>query len=1144
MKLATGLEAVSSLALCNQELARISTLLSLPSDRPKTAIQSFKVAQSSFKIALEIAEALSLFSNKERVTLFITLLAVFKTLLYRYTWTEDILVGSPIVNSEYTFVDNLILYTNISEETSFQELLQRVHKVALTSDTTQDFYAETQLEELQLNSNCSESPLFPVMFGLDNLPLNINTWTANNQATKCDLSLFLQQTTTGLLGVWIYNAELFDVSTIERMSGHFQTLLASIVTNPKQPISQLTLLTVQEQQQLLYQWNDTQIDYPQDKCIHQLFEEQVERTPDAIAVVFEDKQITYQQLNSQANQLANYLRNLGVGPDVLVGIRVERSLEMIVGLLGILKAGGAYVPLDPNYPRERLAYMLANAQLSILLTQQQPLGGLKEQEIVVVCFDTDWGVIASESEENPVSEVTPENLAYVIYTSGSTGMPKGVAIKHHSVLNLATGLNNAIYTKLPQQQLRVSLNGSLSFDTSVKQWIQLLYGHTLDIIPQMLRFDGNALLAYLRSHKIDVLDCTPSQLELLIGAGLLLDNIPQCALVGGEAIAPSTWEALSQSTNINVYNVYGPTECTVDATLCNLRIFNHKPIIGRPISNTQIYILDRNLQLVPVGVPGEIYIGGAGLAKGYLHRPDLTQERFIPNPFSNDAESRLYKTGDLARYLNDGNIEYLGRIDHQVKIRGFRIELGEIAAVLSQHPTVAQTIINVYEPVPGDQRLVAYIVPTQGQKPPIRELRQFLSQKLPDFMVPSAFTILDVLPLTPNGKVDRQALPKPDLSRLETEAAFVAPRNQVEQQLTQIWEQVLGIQPISIKDNFFELGGHSLLAVKLFAQIQEQWGKNLPLATLFQASTVEALANIISQAEDSVTTESNPWSSLVAIQPHGSKPPFFCIHGLGGEVLCFRQLALHLGADQPLYGLQPIGLDGKQSAHTTVEDMASHYIQQIKHLQPQGPYFFGGYSFGGIVAFEMAQQLHKQGEQVGILVMFDTCLAGYSQRLSFWQRIFEHINNTLQQGPAYLWQKARGWSQWGKYYLQSKYKTFLEATEDLPPTDKHLEIININTQALNQYKFQVYPGRMTLLRTEDRNRDDAVGMTYDPQFGWGDLVTGGLDIHFVSGSHLSLFDEPHVQVLAEKLRSCLPNPQGNGVLRQRKWEHPNFDAIP
>ncbi|MHC5597292.1 MAG: non-ribosomal peptide synthetase [Nostoc sp.] len=868
-----------------------------------------------------------------------------------------------------------------------------------------------------------------------------------------------------------------------------------------------------------------------------MFEMQVERSPQAIAVVFENTQLTYWQLNQQANQLAHHLRTLGVGPEVLVGICLERSLEMIVGLLGILKAGGAYVPLDPAYPSERLAFILEDTQTPVLLTQEKFVKNLPPHQAQVICLDSNWQGDIRNSPENPVNETTADNLIYVIYTSGSTGQPKGVMIPHR-------GIYNELHWKQTTfgltQADKVLLTISFSFDPSVCQifWT-LCFGGQLFMASPGGHQDPAYLVKVITEQQITVLALVPSILRVLLEE----KGIENCQWLkhitcGGEPLTVELIERFFAQLNLDnvLHNCYGPTEASIDTTFWTCQRGTNYAFapIGRPITNAEIHILDENLQPVPVGESGELHIGGIGLARGYLNRPELTIDKFIFNPFSSEIGARLYKTGDLVRYLSDGNIEFLGRIDHQVKIRGFRIELGEIEALLAQYPTIQQTVVTARVDNPQNQRLVAYIVPHPEQTPTTDELRHFLKQKLPEYMVPSAFVFLDTLPLTPNGKIDRRALPAPDSTRLDSENTYVAPRDQLEFQLTKIWEEILGVQPIGVRDNFFKLGGHSILAVKLFWQIEKTFNKNLPLAILFQSGTVEALAKIICQEKDmarnlvlvnTLDKSKSSWSSLVEIQPNGSKPPFFCIHGLGGEVLCFRELALHLGLDQPFYGLQPQGLDGKHPCHTRLEDMAAYYIQEIQTLQPNGPYFLGGYSFGGVVAFEMARQLKEQGEQVGILVMLDSCRLGYSWRASFLKRVFLHLNNIVQQGLTYLWQKVRRWSYWRKQYLENRYNRYLQEVLDLPLTDKHLKMIDVNTEIMSEYIFSPYFGEVILLRTEDENRDEAIGTQYDPQFGWGDLVPGGLDIHYIPGSHFDLLKEPNVQVLAETLRNCLTQAQ-------------------
>ncbi|MBE8987319.1 amino acid adenylation domain-containing protein [Nostoc sp. LEGE 12450] len=1124
------------------QLAGANTVLELPTDLPRPAVQTYQGAVQSLILTQNLSASLKELSHQQGVTLFMTLLAAFGTILYRYTGQEDILIGSPIAGRNQVetegligfFVNTLAIRTNFAGNPSFRQLLSQVREVTLGAYAHQDLPFEKLVEELQPERDMSHSPLFQVMFAFHNTPsqlwelpgLRIAPLDVHSGAAKFDLTLDIKETSEGIKAGIEYNTNLFDATTIARMLGHFQTLLEGIVANPEQHISNLPLLKESEQHQLLVEWNNTQTDYPKNTCIHQLFEAQTERTPNAIAVIFDNQQLTYQQLNDYANQLAHYLQSLGVKPEIPVGICVERSLNLIIGLLGTLKAGASYVPLDPAYPQERLAFMLQDSQISILLTQQNLLKTLPSHQAQVICLDSDRDSIAAYQPNSPETYITPDNLIYTIYTSGSTGKPKGVQITHRNVLNFLTGMQQHLQLTNIDSLLSVT---SLSFDIAVLEiFLPLILGAKIILVSREVTVDGFKLLQQLNNSAPTVMQATPVTWQMLLEAGWK-GNAQLKILSGGEALTQNLANHLHQR-GAEVWNLYGPTETTVWSTINRIEQQEALVSIGRPIANTQIYILDKYLQPLPVGVPGELHIGGAGLARGYFNQSKLTTEKFIHNPFNCDSESRLYKTGDLARYLSNGNIEYLGRLDNQVKIRGFRIELGEIEALLAQHPTIQQNVVIARADNSENQRLVAYILPHPKQAPTTDELRQFLKQKLPEYMVPSAFILLDTLPLTPNGKIDRRALPAPDSTRLDSENTYVAPRDEIELQLTKIWEQVLGIQPIGVRDNFFELGGHSILAVKLFWQIEKTFNKNLPLAILFQSGTVEAIAKIICQEENiarnlaSVTTleqSKSSWSSLVEIQPNGSKLPFFCIHGLGGEVLCFRELALHLGSDQPFYALQPQGLDGKQPLHTRVEDMATHYIQEIQTLQPNGPYFLGGYSFGSVVAFEMARQLQEQGKEVGILVILDSCRPGYSWRASFLKRVLLHLNNIVQQGPFYLWERAVQWSYWRKQRLQNRYKRYLEEVLDLPANDNHLKIMDANTQAVSEYIFSPYPGRAILLRTDDDSRGEAIGTRYDPQFGWGELVTGKLDIHYIPGSHDGLFNEPHVQVLAETLRNCL-----------------------
>ncbi len=854
-----------------QQLAAAPPLLELPTDRARPSVQTFRGGCHTFELTPQLTKDLQALSHKSDTTMFMTLMAAYAVLLHRHSGQTDILVGTPIASRNHQdiepligfFVNTLVLRTQVAGNFSYAELLGQVRSTCMDAYGHQDVPFEQIIETLNIERSLSHTPLFQVVFALQNTPLEqlttsdlaIEPLQLDNVNAKCDLTLQMWETDTAagnaLAGFWQYNTDLFDRSRIERMSGHFQTLLAGIVANPSQQISQLPLLTAVEQQQLLVEWNDTQVDYPQDKYINSWFEEQVARTPDAVAVVYEHQQLTYSELNCRANQLAHYLRSLGVGADVLVGICVERSLEMIVGLLGILKAGGAYVPLDPEYPTERITYMLEDSQLSILLTQARLLVQLPEHMGTTICLDRDWSVIAQHTTANPIPAVQPYHLAYIIYTSGSTGTPKGVMIEHRSLLNQVLTTNRKYGFTANDKILQFA---SICFDASVLEIFPgLVVGATLVLRTEEM----------LDRHEVFWQRCQAWQLTVLILSTaywqqLVAELTPQdsrlaqhvrMVTIGGEAVQRSKVEHWYDSIAhlpdpICLFNVYGPTEATVQATFYEFSSLATDVLIGKPLGNTQVYILDRYLQPVPIGVAGELHIGGAGLARGYLNRPELTTAKFIPNPWGTQPNSRLYKTGDLARYLPDGNIEYLGRIDNQVKIRGFRIELGEIETVLSQHGDIQSSVVIALEDTPGDKRLVAYIIPQLKQTPITSELRQFLKTQLPEYMVPNAFVILDSLPLTPNGKVDRHALPAPELNS-GLSAKYIAPRTPVEEILTLIWAQVLKVPQVGIEDNFFELGGHSLLATQLISRIRTNFQVELPLRSLFAAPTVAELAQSI-----------------------------------------------------------------------------------------------------------------------------------------------------------------------------------------------------------------------------------------------------------------------------------------------------------
>ncbi|MBE9248417.1 amino acid adenylation domain-containing protein [Dolichospermum sp. LEGE 00240] len=836
-------------------------------DRPNPTVQTYRG-----DVYLDRLQELTIFKLKklekiEKTSIFQICLAAFYVLLERLSGQEEIPLGVPMTTGwpglkecervVGMLANPVVCRVNLAGNPTFKELLVRVSSTLNEVKEYRDYPFSLLVSRLKPHRNNSNSPILQVCFGWEtqtwyeknNLlfergdrALKIEPYLLGEQGGGAfDLYLTILEAGDNLQLCWKYSTDLFNASTITCIASYFQTLLAGIITSPNQHIAKLPLLTAAEQHQLLVKWNNTQTDCCQERCIHQWFEELIERSPNAVAVVFEGKQLTYLELNQQANQLARYLQTLGIEPEVLVGICVERSLEMIVGILGVLKAGAAYVPLDPNYPQERLAYMVADSQLPVLLTQQRLVEGLPTSTAKVVCLDSDWETITSFSKENPVHKVTPDNLAYAVYTSGSTGKPKGVLIAHRGLCNLVEA---QIRSFSVQPNSCVLQFASFSFDASVSEiFMALGAGAKLAIAhPESLQ-PGPDLIKLFQKQKITHVTLPPSIL-----AALPYQELPtlQTMIVAGENCPPNLAKKWSKGRRF--FNAYGPSETTVCATIAEITDIDDKLPIGRPIANTQVYILDRHLQPVPIGVPGELQIGGIGLARGYLNRPDLTAEKFISNPFSQEKGARLYKTGDLARYLPDGNIEFLERIDRLVKIRGFRIELREIESILIQYPSVQQAAVIDREDIPGNKRLVAYLVAQDNLK--LGELRNFLKTKLPDYMLPSAFVCLAAMPVTSSGKLDLRSLPTPADLRPELETVYVNPETEIETMIATVWQEVLGLKKVGVNDNFFELGGHSLLIPQIHSKLLEVVGQQVSIVELFQYPTIQSLSNHLSQKKN------------------------------------------------------------------------------------------------------------------------------------------------------------------------------------------------------------------------------------------------------------------------------------------------------
>ncbi|MGQ0555595.1 MAG: amino acid adenylation domain-containing protein [Nitrospiraceae bacterium] len=862
-----------------KHLAGAPSILTLPTDRPRPSVHSYRGATHTFTVAAPTVMGLYQVGQQAQATLFMTLAAALTVLLARYSGQRDICLGTPIANRTRAeiepligfFVNTLVLRTQIDPTQPFLTLLEQVRTTALNAYAHQDIPFEQVVEVLNPERQLSHTPLFQVMLILQNAPmdtlalpgLTLSALPAESTTAKFDLTVDLVEADGVLSGTVDYSTDLFEAATIARLMNHYIRLLEAIVAKPTARVNELPMLSHAERQQLLVEWNATATDAPVMQTMQALFEAQVVRTPEAVAVVHEDRHLTYGELNGRANQLARYLRTLGIGPDVLVGLCVERSLDMLVGMLGILKAGGAYVPLDPTYPTERLAYMLADSRPQVLLTQSALRASMPATDIPTLCLDTQWELVATGATANLSHHTLPQHLAYVIYTSGSTGKGKGVLVTHGNVVQ-STKARQMQYGEELRSFLLLS---SIAFDSSVAGIFgTLTYGGQLVLPAAGERLEPGSLWDLIDQRNISQLLTIPSFYRLL------LDQLPvakgrslQSVILAGEECGSDLFvKHRSSLSGARFFNEYGPTEATVWSTVHEGRDGESTPSvpIGRPIANTQIYILDGDLEPVPVGVAGELHIAGEGLARGYLRRPALTAEKFIPNPFSEESGGRMYRSGDLARYLPDGNIEYLGRMDHQVKIRGFRIELGEIEAALLAVPGVREAVVLAREDSPGDKRLVAYVVAEQNGSVESSGVRQHLTKVLPVYMVPAMFVFLEQFPLTPNRKLNRKALPAPELTR--GTIGYVAPRTPVEGKLAEVWADVLQVDQVGVEDNFFELGGHSLLATRLLSQVRTTFHVDLPLRAIFEASAISGLAGLIEAALQGRPMTQNPAIDLAA----------------------------------------------------------------------------------------------------------------------------------------------------------------------------------------------------------------------------------------------------------------------------------------
>ncbi|ERI05703.1 AMP-binding enzyme [Aneurinibacillus aneurinilyticus ATCC 12856] len=1091
-----------------------------------------------FQLSKDLSDQIKEFSKQEENTIFVTMLTVFKIMLYRYTGKKDILVGTPS-SQRYQeelegligpFINMLVLRTELSEKLTFRELLHRVRTIVTEAFSHQDVRFETLVQELQPDR--SHSPFFQVMFQIQNAPvekavqledLEVEYLTLHRNTSKFDLNLMFTEGEFTLQGHLDYNAALFSEDTIARMMRHYQTLLESAIKNVDHPIAKLPLLSEEERNQVLIHWNTTDIPKPNVISVHQVFEAQAESNPDHVAVEFKDQCLTYKDLNRRANQLAHLLKKRGVGPDTLVGIAMIPSLEIIIALLGVLKAGGAYVPIDPSYPRGRLEYMLNDSKVPIIITDSTSVDLIPVTQAEIITLDKEWDKVSEESKENPVSEITDENLAYVIYTSGSTGNPKGVMVKHKGLINYVSWAKNALLASDGHGSI---LHSTLSFDLTVTSLFPpLMTGKRLLILEKEQGIEG-LKQALLNNKGFSLIKITPAHLQLLTKSlkPEEMNGLANVFVIGGAAL---TYELISpwlkHAPDTIIVNHYGPTE-----TVCGCCTFGVRSNegegnipIGKPIANTQLYVLDESLEPLPVNVPGELYIGGNGVARGYLNRPELTQERFVADPFSDAPLARLYKTGDRVRRLPDGNLEFLGRIDDQIEIRGYRIELGEIEAYLCKHPSIETAAVIALGDISNEKRLAVYYVPADEGEIETRELREYLNYFLPDYMVPSLYVPLKSLPLTVNGKIDQKKLASLDQSPAISNSAYIGPRDQYELEVAHIWEDILKRQDISIYDNFFEIGGHSLKVLEFMIAIQKLYNITIPINAFLENSTIYSISGYLREGH----AKTQP-SCLVQLNNEtGTKTPLFFIHPGGGSVLPYFKMAKAIGSGQRIYGLQSVGFETDEKPLYKINEMADRYLEEIRQVYPKGPYRLAGWSLGAYIALELARRIESLGEQIEFLGLIDAVPGEVVvNRNPPIVRVFDRMAEILGIKASVL-QEMKQDQAIEFIYQKSKEREGFPEWWTLDNFTRHMELLIANSTARDNYRhskeyLQPIQSDLHLFCVSEMESGNNPHPLVDHN-GWMKSTNGNIYRYSIAGTHNTLMDDPHFHSLAKLFKQLL-----------------------
>lgn len=1128
-----GVEFNDQLSYWKNKLNKATTFLDIPTDYPRTTVQRFQGQTYSFVIPRDIVDKLEVLNYKNKATLYVTLLTAFNVLLYRYSNQNDILVGTPVSGRSRKelegligmFVNTVVIRTPIRDNMSFSELLKLVRQTVIEALDNQDLPFEKLVEELQPIRNSGHNPIFQVMFALDEKKeksisldsLTLYPSVITNGTSKFDLNLDIQENEEGIMGNFEYNTDLFKESTIIRMANSFQKLLETISKGFEIPLLEIPILSEEDYHKVIYNWNSKSMDYPKDACVHHFFEKQVEVSPNRISVIYNDQSLTFKELNCRANKLARYLIKQGVSSEKKIVICMDRSVDVVVAILAIWKAGGSYIPIDPSYPSDRILQMIELSDHMMIISQEKYLHMFTQNEIF--CMDRDQAIFFQELDTNLISDVEAGNLAYVIYTSGTTGIPKGVMVEHRSLVNLGLGWNREYLLNEDSRFLSVA---SISFDVFSGDLIKMIFsGGGLVITPEETVIDFSALYNLINKENVTFLDSTPSLLvpflDYIYEQNSKVKSL-KTLIFGSDYFPIDDYKRIiSRFDDMRIINGYGITETTNESSYFESDIDYFEETsrgyvpIGRPLPNTRYYILNKSMQPQPIGVFGELYIGGDGVSRGYLNNSELTLKSFVSDLFNKNG--RMYRTGDIARWREDGNVDFLGRQDHQVKIRGFRIELSEIESQLAQHKAVKEAVVIVQEHKLGGKKLVAFLVPKIKADINKDEIYKNLKKKLPSYMVPSVIIILEKMPLTPNGKVDRKELVSNLKEQNISQKLFIRPRNHLEYELQLIWEEILGLAPIGMHDDFFDIGGHSLLLIQMVSRIKKKLGKDVPLSAIYKGATIEDIAGLLK--EESYI---KPGRSLVEVQKHGSRKPLFFVHGAGGYIFGYTALFKLLGEKRPIYGLQ---ISNPDSDFQTLEEIAEHYLNEIRTVQPKGPYQIAGHCFGGLVAFEMACQLKRDNEDVHFVGLLDSYLA-------------EELNNNDIDDLKYIEDYALRMEIPDKdkllkleelkkmdnnellAYLNELARTapkFFPPDVDIDFVKKDLNIWINHSKAMDRYKPGTEDVPLVLFQ--------AIDTTGDATRGWVNLTTRDFVVIPVEGGHGSLVRPPFVDKLVRNIDTFL-----------------------